>query len=70
MAYRIELTSKAEKEFGALPADMRRQIATAIDTLLHFSSRAAQIKKLKTPFPEYRLRTGDYRILFTVSRGL
>lgn len=62
----IEILPSAVKEFNGLPANIRRQIAGKIDSLA------------KNPFPQghkalkgeegYRVRSGDYRILYVVDK--
>lgn len=62
----IEILPSAVKELKGLPANIQRQIAGKIDSLA------------KTPFPQgckalkgeegYRVRSGDYRILYAVDK--
>jgi len=70
MACKIEFTKGAYKDFACLSDQMKRKIGRAIDGLEYALEKtphnAKDVKKLKTPFPGYRIRQGDYRILFTV----
>ncbi len=66
MEYNVRLTRAADKEMLRLEKDVRIRIADAIDELS--SDPLLASIKLKTPFPGYRLRVGDYRILFTVEK--
>ncbi len=62
--YKILLTKKAEKELSSLPSDLRKKAATAFDEMVTLGIKSSNTKKLQTPFPGYRKRIGDYRILF------
>jgi mRNA interferase RelE/StbE len=66
MEYNIEYLSEAEKELSKLPKKHIQQILYKIDTLHHFKTITG-VKKLKgNPKHElYRIRSGDYRIIFT-----
>jgi mRNA interferase RelE/StbE len=62
--YRIEYGATALNDLESLPAKMRQQILKKIDRLekgLH-----GDIKRLQQRDVAYRLRMGDYRILFDV----
>jgi mRNA interferase RelE/StbE len=62
---RIEFTSHAAKQLSKMDKSTQRKIAEAIGTLIIPDLTAdLQIKKLQSPQECYRLRTGDYRILF------
>ncbi len=67
MKYSVSLNSKAKKDFLALDGSVRKQILIKLNKLGKdpFSLR---IKKLKTPFDGYRIRSGDYRLLFTIEK--
>lgn len=65
MAYKIYLTTSARKEIQHLEKDIRSRIADVIDVLTTHPLRG--VKKLKTPFHGYRVRIGNYRILFVIS---
>ncbi len=66
MEYSIALTRVAEKELLQLEKSMRVRIADAIDGFAE--NPLANARKLKTPFPGYRLRVGEHRILFVVEK--
>jgi mRNA interferase RelE/StbE len=66
MHYNIALMRAAEKELLRLEKNILLRIANAIDELA--KDPLIESKKLKTPFSGYRLRVGDYRILFTVEK--
>ena len=64
MEYEIEFKPKAIKDLDSLPPDIARRIvekAAALRNDLH-----GDVKRLTHFTPEYRLRVGDYRVLFEV----
>lgn len=67
MQYEIEIRKKAEKDLSSIPKKNAQQIADAIFAL--GKSFKGDIKKLTNFSPEYRLRVGDWRILFEVSEN-
>lgn len=68
MGYSIFLTRSAAKELLRIEKAARTRIGNAIDVL--DTDPFTEAKKLRTPFPGYRLRIGDHRILFTVEKQL
>lgn len=64
---KILLTKRAEKDLQALPTPIAKRISAAIEDLATSGIQSSNIKKLKTPFPGYRKRIGDYRLLFEVN---
>jgi mRNA interferase RelE/StbE len=67
MSYRIEIDRQAVKAMAALPKKVQRQIAERIDSLADnpFPPDAEQIKG-QTDI--WRIRSGEYRIAYTVRR--
>jgi mRNA interferase RelE/StbE len=65
MAYVVELETRAKREFLGLSRDIRQRIADAIDDL-QTNPRPPGAKTL-TGHSGYRIRTGSYRVLYTVS---
>ena len=65
MAYRIELAPKAQRDFKALDGSIRRRIARRIDSLAE-NPYPQGIKKIEGEDELYRLRIGDYRVLYQV----
>lgn len=65
MAYRIELTPRAEREFKSLDGSVRGRIKQRIDSLAK-NPYPSGIKKIEGEEELYRLRVGDYRILYQV----
>ena len=69
MAYRIEIDRQALKALAALPKKVQRQIASRIDSLAQdpFPPEARQIKGQEAI---WRIRSGGYRIAYTVRRNI
>ena len=65
MAYRIEFTPRAEREFKSLDGSVRGRIKQRIDSLAE-KPHPPGIKKIEGEEELYRLRVGDYRILYQV----
>lgn len=64
MSYAVELESRARRELLDLPRAMQRRIADILDDLSHHP-RPSGTKKL-TGQEGYRVRSGDYRVLYTI----
>jgi mRNA interferase RelE/StbE len=62
----VQITEKALKELSKLSKKESSKILDKIEKLEDFPN-LANIKKLTNFNPPYRLRVGDYRILFDVS---
>lgn len=65
MPHRVELTAKADAELSALPAKVQRQVIGKL-RILRDNPRPPQAKRLEGVDHLYRLRSGDYRILYQV----
>jgi mRNA interferase RelE/StbE len=65
MAYRIEVKPQAEKSLAKIPNPHRRRIAKAIDSLAR-QPRPAGCTKLADADDAYRIRVGDYRIVYEI----
>lgn len=63
--FHISLTKRAAKDFAKLPQKIKVQLASVIDGCVQ-DPWQFDYKKLKTPFPGFRIRSGQYRLLFTV----
>ncbi len=66
MKYQIVIEQKALDFLQTLPGKFRRQIASKIDALAVNPFPPASKKLLNTNF--YRIRSGNYRIIYSVSR--
>ena len=62
MIYQIEFKRRAVKDMKSFTPEDRRRIMSKIEGLQN--DLAGDVKRLTNFTPEYRLRVGDYRILF------
>jgi len=64
-SYRVALTASAEKELHGLPTKV---VARIMPRLEHLTSapRPPGCKKLKGGDKEWRIRVGDYRIVYVI----
>jgi mRNA interferase RelE/StbE len=67
MEYEVEFKPKAIKDLDSLQPDMARRIVEKVAGLRN--DLQGDVKRLANFTPEYRLRVGDYRILFEVEGG-
>jgi mRNA interferase RelE/StbE len=65
MSYKIEIRKRAEKDLSTIPKTDAQHIADVIFALE--DGLIGDIKRLTHFTPEYRLRIGNYRILFEIS---
>ncbi|MDR3234585.1 MAG: type II toxin-antitoxin system RelE/ParE family toxin [Planctomycetaceae bacterium] len=63
--YRIFIKNKAEKEIASLPPAVADRIAAAIDGLAE-NPRQMGSKKLQGYANVFRIRVGDYRIVYSI----
>jgi mRNA interferase RelE/StbE len=63
--YQIEVTPRAQKDLKALPTRERQGIAEQIDAL-KTDPRPTGCKKLKGREDFYRVRVGDYRMVYQI----
>ena len=64
MTYQVIIQRSVEKELDALEKSVHKRIATRL-LALEEEPRPAGVKKLRGQ-ESYRLRAGDYRILYTI----
>jgi mRNA interferase RelE/StbE len=64
MDYEVEFKPKALKDLDAMQTDVVRRVIEGIGRLQH--GLEGDVKRLTNFTPEYRLRVGDYRVLFEV----
>ena len=67
MRYKIEIRKRAENDLVSIPKSDAQRITDAIFVMEN--GLAGDIKKLTNFSPEYRLRVGNWRILFEVSKN-
>lgn len=68
MNYRLEIGDEALVQLRALPSEQCRRIGRRLDALQH--DLQGDVKKLAGQAGKYRLRVGDYRVLFTLEKDL
>lgn len=66
--WQIVFTAEAEKAFGKLDKPVRRRIDAAL-TKLEADPRPAGTKKLKGESGAWRLRVGDWRVIYQIRDG-
>jgi mRNA interferase RelE/StbE len=66
MRYNVELKPKAVKDFEAFPSRIQQRILARIEEMS--DNLSGDVKRLTNSAPEYRLRVGDYRVLFEIER--
>lgn len=63
--YEIEFVKSARKEFERLPTKVRAKIVDALHLLAQNPfSELLKVKKLQSALDVYRIRVGDYRVLY------
>ena len=65
MSYRVELSRKVNKQLKALPVAVRSRIQTKLKAL-GIQPRPPGVVKLKNSENQYRIRVGNYRIIYEI----
>ena len=65
MAYQVELRPAALRDFNRLPLETQRRIRPAVDRLAT-NPRPPGVEKLAAQVKRYRIRVGDYRIVYEI----
>jgi len=69
--YSIEWTKTAVKQLRRIQPDKQRKaIFAAVDSLKDCPTNAANVKALRNHSAGYRLRVGNYRVLFDLDNGV
>jgi mRNA interferase RelE/StbE len=68
VTYRIQVLPVAVRAIRKLPPEAKRRVEAAIE-LLAENPRPPAARKL-TARPEWRVRTGDYRVLYRIEDGI
>ena len=63
--YDVDLKPKAEKDLRGLPSSVRNRVIERLHWLEN--DLRGDVKRLSNYLPEYRMRVGDYRVLFEVA---
>lgn len=67
MKYTSELKPKAIKDLKSIPLKERERIVGRIERIE--DNLEGDVKKLTNHTPEYRMRSGNYRVLFEIEEG-
>jgi mRNA interferase RelE/StbE len=67
--YSVRVKKKAEKQLAALPSDIAGRIVVAIDELAA-NPRPANNVKLQGYANVYRIRVGNYRIIYSIEDAI
>jgi len=67
MKYNIEFKPLAVKDFEALPSGIQARVLAKIEGMT--DNLSGDVKHITDSTPEYRLRVGEYRVLFEIERG-
>lgn len=63
--YRIQFKTSAAKEFKTLPPSVKQRVGESLDQLQQ-DPRPSGVVKLQGEDQLYRVRVGDYRIVYTI----
>lgn len=66
MSYQILIERRALKELAKLPSSMTHRVTAAIDAL-QAQPRPHHAKKLVGSRNQWRIRVGDYRVLYDIN---
>ena len=65
MIYKVEFTRAAEKQVRKLPRGMQERVVAAVGSL-ELNPRPVGCKKLVGKDTTWRIRVGDYRVIYDV----
>jgi len=65
MAHSVEFKNSARKSIAALPEDIKIRVISAVMSLAD-NPRPSGCKKVRSLDSAYRIRVGDYRIIYEV----
>ena len=65
MPHRIEFTASAGRDFSKLSRDIQQRIASRIDALAR-QPRPRGVEKMEGHETRYRIRVGDYRVIYEI----
>ena len=66
MGYRVEFAPRAEREFKKLTRPVQVRLKTRIDALAEENPRPKGVERLSGEEPLYRIRGGDYRVIYAI----
>ena len=64
--YQIKFKSSAAKEFRKLPISIKQRIQDAVNQLVE-NSRPSGVVKLRGDSNLFRIRVGDYRVVYEIN---
>jgi mRNA interferase RelE/StbE len=67
MKYQVCFKPRSMKDLKKIPLEFRERIVEKIEAMS--DDLAGDVKQLTNFTPEYRLRVGDYRVLFEIEDG-
>lgn len=65
MIYKVEFSNSATKQFNKLSPQLQYRIQNKIDELV-IEPRPNGVKKLQGDDNSYRIRVGDYRVIYQI----
>lgn len=65
MTYQVIIQPAAQRRLKKLPVTVQRELITCVEQLAE-NPRPVGCKKLKGRENRYRVRTGDYRIIYSI----
>jgi mRNA interferase RelE/StbE len=66
VSYSLEIVRSAQKDIKKLPAEFRPRVIKDINRLAH-NPRPIGCEKLKGSKSSYRIRLGDYRVIYKIT---
>jgi mRNA interferase RelE/StbE len=70
VAYRIEVTRRAQKQLDRLPRPIWVRVQEAIDALAETPRPRGCLPVKDAPSDTYRIRVGDYRVIYVVQDAI
>jgi len=67
MAYAVEIARPAKRQLIKLDAPTRKKVSRRIDSLAKEPRPPGVAKLTDVPLPIYRVREGQYRVLYTIN---
>ena len=67
MAFEIEYNPEARRDLRKLSPEVARRVIEKINRMANGLS--GDVKRLRNVSPDYRLRVGDWRVIFAVERN-
>jgi len=69
VSWKLVITGPARKELERLPTDVRARILRGLTDAALCEIEHGSVKRMQGPGARYRLRVGDYRVIFEVGAG-